>query len=58
MAELRRVLTTAAPVSVGELGCGEAVVGFYQGVGWHRIRQTTREIDPATGELTMSNQPT
>ena len=45
MAELRRVLTTAAQVSVGELGCGEAVVGFYQGVGWHRIRQTTTRDD-------------
>jgi len=58
MGELGRVLTTDTPVSFGYLGCREAVVGFYERVGWHRVRQTIRDIDPATGQWTMSEAPT
>ena len=58
MAELRRVLTTKTPTDFGYLGCREEVVGFYERVGWHRINQKTREIDPKSGEWTVSEEPT
>jgi len=54
MAELRRVLTAETPVGFGYLGCREEVVGFYERVGWHRIYQKTREIDPGSREWTVS----
>ena len=58
MAELRRVLTTDAPVDFGYLGCREEIVGYYERVGWHRIDQKTREIDPVSREWTVSGGPT
>lgn len=42
----------------GYLGCREEVVGFYERVGWHRIDQKTREIDPESREWTLSEGPT
>lgn len=58
MAELRRVLTRETPVGFGYLGCREEFVGFYERVGWHRIDQKTREIDPESREWTLSEGPT
>lgn len=58
MAELRRVLTADTPVDFGYLGCREEIVGYYERVGWHRIDQKTREIDPGSREWTVSDGPT
>lgn len=58
MTELRRVLTAQTPASFGYLGCREEVVSFYERVGWHRIEQKTREIDPGSKEWTLSEGPT
>ena len=58
MAELRRALTAETPVDFGYLGCREEVIGFYERVGWYRIHQKTREIDPRSGEWTVSEGPT
>ena len=58
MAELLRVLTAETPVGFGYLGCREEVVGFYERVGWHRIYQKIREIDPGSGKWTVSEGPT
>lgn len=57
LAELRRVLTAETPVAFGYLGCREEVVGYYERVGWHRIDQKSREIDPGSGEWTVSEGP-
>ncbi|MGB3681819.1 MAG: GNAT family N-acetyltransferase [Rubrobacteraceae bacterium] len=58
MGELCRILTTKTPVEFGYLGCREEVVGFYEQVGWHRIYQKVRELDPQSGEWTVSKDPT
>lgn len=58
MVELRRVLTTEAPVEFGYLGCREEVVGFYESVGWHRIHRKVREIDPGSRQWTVTEDPT
>lgn len=57
MAELRRVLKAETPVGFGYLGCREEVAGFYERVGWHRIDQRTREIDPSSKQWTISEGP-
>lgn len=58
MAELRRVLATETSADFGYLECREEVVGFYERVGWHLIHQKTREIDPESGQWTVSESPT
>lgn len=58
MAELRRVLSTETPADFGYLGCREEVIGFYERVGWHRIHQKTRELDPGSRQWTVSRGPT
>ena len=58
MERLRGVLRTDLPVDFAYLGCREEVVGFYERVGWHRIRHRVREVDPETGRWTVSEDPT
>lgn len=58
MTELHRVLIERTPVDFGYLGCLEEVVGYYQRVGWHRIKQKVQQIDPRSGEWTISAGPT
>ena len=58
MAEPQRVLTTDTPVDFGYPGCREEIVGYCERVGWHRIDQKTREIDPGSREWTVSDGPT
>ncbi len=50
MTAFEAILRTQMPVPFGFLNCREEVVGFYISVGWHRVRQSTREIDPDTKE--------
>ena len=58
MVGLQRFLTTDAPADFGYLGCREEIVGYHERVGWHRIDQKTREIDPGSRECTVSDGPT
>ncbi len=58
MAELQRVLRDELPVSFGYLNCREAVAGFYESVGWHRVKQPVRSLDPATHEWRVETDPT
>jgi nodulation protein A len=57
MAELHAILRAQLPVPFGFLNCREAVVGFYASIGWHRVTQSMREIDPHTGQWTEHTGP-
>lgn len=57
MDELRAVLTTTVPVAFGYLGCYPAVVGFYESVGWHRVRQPARYFQPKDKEWIVDDGP-
>lgn len=58
MEHLQKNLFEQFIVEYAFLQCREAVVGYYQAVGWHRIEQTTHEVDPDTDEVIITNGPT
>jgi len=54
---LHSLLLERFGVDFGYLGCREAVVGFYQKVGFVRFDQTVLELNPDTGEWQESTYP-
>jgi GNAT superfamily N-acetyltransferase len=57
MNELRKTLQKIVPVPFGYLQCRPAVADFYTQVGWHRIEQAARLLDPDTHQVIIYNGP-
>lgn len=57
MQQLQTMLTDQFTVAYGFLGCREAVVGYYEKVGWHRVNQVVHEEDINSGETVVSHGP-
>jgi len=54
---LHTLLLERFAVDFGYLGCREAVVGFYEKVGFVRFDQAVLELNPDSGELQESTYP-
>ena len=57
MNQLKVVLHEQFRADYGILLCGESVAGYYERVGWHRLKQVVYEQDKHSGENRMSHEP-